>query len=248
MKKSVGIVFLAACTATAGAETLAEKLLAQFDPVQSVACEIRRDVEGPGGSMRMLSRVYYRKPDLLHVDQPAPIPRRIVSDGATFYSYVEGDPRGFSRPVEKLSEEMLVNLRKVPGTPMEHLMKLRGVAEKDLDATPEFPVRTGYETEKVFVVLSLDAEGRLARIEFYATPAMAHRTAQYDYSGFRQVAGGAWVPCLHKGAFTVGGVETKETVRVDNLAVNEPIAQGLFVAGPFFEGVEFVDEFDKVYE
>lgn len=231
----------------ASAQTLAERLLVQYDPIRSVTCAIRRDVEGPGGSMRMLSRVYYQKPDRLHVDQSTPIPRRIVADGTTFYSYIEGDPKGFSRPVEKLSEEMLTNLRKVPGTAMEHLMKLRGVPEKDMDATPEFPVRRGYEAEKVFVVLSLDATGRLVRIEFYSTPSMTEKTAQYDYSAFQEVAGGAWVPCLHKGAFNVGGVASEETTRVDNLVVNEPIAPNLFVAGPFFKDVEFVDEFERMY-
>lgn len=242
------LLLFALTPALASAETLAEKLLAQYAPIQTVTCEIRRDVEGPAGGMRMLSRVYYQKPDRLHVDQPTPVPRRIVCDGTTLYSYIEGDPKGFSRPVEKLNDEMLTNLRKVPGTAMEHLVKLRGLAEKGLEATPEFPVRKAYETDKVFVVLSLDPEGRLARIEFYATPAMAEKTAQYDYSGFQQVAGGAWIPCLHKGVFNVGGVESTETIRVGNLAVNEPIAQNLFVAAPFFKDVQFVDEFDKVYE
>jgi hypothetical protein len=143
---------------------------------------------------------------------------------------------------------MLTNLRKVPGTAMDHLAKLKGVAETNLDATAEFPERKGYDAGKVFVVLSMDATGRLARIEFFATPKMKEKTAQYDYSDFQQVADGAWIPCLHQGIFNNAGVEARETVRVDNLSVNKPIPQNLFVAGPFFKGIEFAGSFEDIYK
>ena len=193
------IAVIAMLSHRASAQTLAERILASYDPVQSVSCEIRKDSEAGAGKMRMLSRVYYEKPDRLHVDQPAPIPRRIVADGKTFYSYIDGDPKGFSRPIEKLNEEMLINLRKVPGTAMDHLMKLKGIAETNLEATAEFPERKGYDAGKLFVVLSMDTTGRLARIEYFSSPAMKEKTLQCDYSDFQQVAGGAWIPCLHQG-------------------------------------------------
>jgi hypothetical protein len=241
------IAVIAMVSNTASAETLAERILASYDPVQTVNCQIRKDSEAGGKTMRMLSRVYYEKPDRLHVDQPAPIPRRIVADGTTFYSYIEGDPRGFSRPVEKLNEEMTINLRKVPGTAMDHLMKLKGIAETNMEPTVEFPERKGYDSGKLFVVLSTDATGRLVRIEYYSSPAMKETTLQCDYSDFKQVAGGAWIPCLHRAFLKVGGVESRETTRVDNLVVNQPIPPGLFVAGPFFKDVDFVDNFEDVY-
>ena len=231
----------------ASAQTLAERILASYDSVRSVSCEIRKDSEAGGKTMRMLSRVYYEKPDRLHVDQPAPIPRRIVADGKTFYSYIEGDPKGFSRPIEKLDEEMLTNLRKVPGTAMDHLLKLKGIAETNLEPTAEFTERKGYDTGRLFVVLSLDATGRLARIEYFSSPAMKETTLRCDYSDFQQVAGGLWMPCLHRSVLNLGGVETKETSRIDNLSVNQPIPPNLFVAGPFFKGVEFIDDFSKIY-
>jgi hypothetical protein len=247
IKLACVIAVVAMLSNSASSQTLAERILASYDPIQSVTCEIRRDSEAGGKTMRMLSRVYYEKPDRLHVDQPAPIPRRIVADGKTFYSYIEGDPKGFSRPVEKLNEEMLTNLRKVPGTPMDHLVKLKGVAETNLEATAEFPERKGYDTGKLFVVLSMDATGRLARIEFFATPEMKETTLQCDYSDFQQVAGGSWIPCLHRSFLKMAGMESKETTRVDNLSVNQPIPANLFVAGPFFKDVEFVDSFDAIY-
>ena len=229
-------------------QTLAERILASYDPIQSVSCEIRKDSEAGGGKMRMLSRVYFEKPDRLHVDQPTPIPRRIVADGKTFYSYIDGDPKGFSRPIEKLNEEMLINLRKVPGTAMDHLMKLKGIAETNIEATAEFPERKGYDAGKLFVVLSMDTTGRLARIEYFLSSAMRETTLQCDYSDFQQVAGGAWIPCLHRAVLKVAGVESKETSRIDNLSVNHPIPKNLFIAEPFFKKVCFEDDFDKIYE
>jgi hypothetical protein len=44
----------------------------------------------------------------------------------------------------------------------------------------------------------------------------------------------------------VGGAESRETVTIVNLAVNEPIAESLFVAAPFFKDVEFVDDHSKI--
>ena len=242
------IAVVAMLSNRASAQTLAERILASYDPVKSLSCEIRKDGEAGGRTMRMLSRVYYEKPDRLHVDQPAPIPRRIVADGTTFYSYIEGDPKGFSRPIEKLNEEMLINLRKVPGTAMDHLMKLKGIAETNMEPTVEFAERKGYDTGKLFVVLSMDATGRLARIEFFSSPAMKETTLQCDYSDFQQVVGGAWIPCLHKAVLKIGGVESKETTRVDNLSVNQPIPPNLFVAAPFFKDVAFVDSFEEIYK
>jgi hypothetical protein len=77
---------------------------------------------------------------------------------------------------------------------------------------------------------------------------MKHKTAQYDYGSFQEVGDGAWIPCLHKAKVMLGTIETVETMRIGNLAVNQPISEGLFVAEPFFKGVEFVDSFEKVYE
>mgnify|MGYP000079574565 CR=1 FL=1 len=241
--------FLAAALAAARAgagETLAERLLAAYDGVQSVACRIHKETTVGGRSVATLSRVFYQRPDRLHVDNYAPVRRTIVCDGTNFASYAQGDPRGFSRPVEKLDEDMLFQLRKVPGTAMDHLFKLRGLAETNLP--PEgFAERKGYDAGRVFVVLCADATGRLARVEFYATPSLRDRTAVYDYSDFAAAAPGVWIPRRHEGRFRVGGAESAETVRVERLAVNEPIAPGLFRLANFFEDVRFVDRFEDIY-
>lgn len=230
------------------AETLVERLIKDYEAVQTLTCDLRRDNEAGADKMRFLSRIYYARPDRLHVENTAPIERTIVSDGTNFYSYIAGDPKGFSRPVSELDVEMLRSLRKVPGTAMDHLLRLAGVSETELPATAEFPVRRGYDAGKLFAVLSTDASNRLARIEFYTSADQKTLTGQYDYSAFQEVAPGVWIPCLHQGAMRVAGQETRETTRVSNLSINTPIGNGLFIAAPYFKGVDFVDSFKTIYE
>ena len=240
-------IFCCCCASGARSETLAEKLCAQYDAVQTLQCQLRRDTEAAGGSMRKLSRIYFQRVDKLHVDNVSPLKRRIVCDGELFQSYIEGDPKGFSRPVAKLDRDMLISLRQVPGTAMDNLLRLSGVAETNLPAGDGFPARHGYDTGKAFVVLALDASNRLARVEFFATAAQQQRTARWDYSQFQEVAPGVAIPCLHQALITIGGVESRETVHVDNLVVNRPIPASLFQPALFFKGVKFVDKFEEIY-
>ena len=189
----------------------------------------------------------YLKPDRLNVENILPVARRIVADGQTFYSYIQGDPKGFSRPVAQLNEEMTIQLRKVPGTPMDHLMRLRGAPETELPPAPDLPVRRGYALPKMFVVLGVDATGRLARVEFYTDARMQERTGYYNFRLFHEVLPGVWIPYLHEGHVVIQGHENTEVSRIMNYTVNQPLASNLFVAAPFFPSVEFVDEFEKIY-
>lgn len=129
------LVQLAATAACA--ETLVAKLIKDYEAVQTLTCDLRRDNESGPDKMRFLSRIYYARPDRLHVENSAPIERTIISDGTNFYSYIQGDPKGFSRPVSQLDAEMLRSLRKVPGTAMDHLLRLENVPETELPATAQ---------------------------------------------------------------------------------------------------------------
>ena len=241
-------IFCCCCAGGARAETLADKLCAQYDAVKTLQCQLRRDIEATAGTMRKLSRIYFQRTDKLHVDNVAPLKRRIVCDGELFQSYVEGDPKGFAQPVAKLDRDMLIALRQVPGTAMDHLQRLQGLTETNLPAAEGFPVRRGYDTGKTFVVLALDASNRLARIEFFAAAAQQQRTARWDYSQFQEVAPGVAIPCLHQALITVGGMESRETVHVDNLVINQPLPAHLFQPALFFKGVKFVDTFEAIYK
>ena len=230
----------------ARADSMLEQLWAGYERIESVRGEIRRDNTGPGGTVRTLSRVYYQRPDRLNVENVMPVQRRIVADGERFYSYIQGDPKGFSRPIAELNEDMLINLRKVPGTGMEHLARLRGAAEEVLDAADGFPVRRGYEAGRIYAVLSFDEQGRWTRLELFPAEDRAHPSASYDYSDFQEVLSGVWIPLRQKGVFHVQGVESTEEVRVEALQVNVTLDPALFEASDYFSGITFVDSFDKI--
>lgn len=228
------------------ADTLAERILSTYDAVQTVSCEVRKDTETAQGKTRMLSRVYWQRPDMVHIENVMPSlgsgKRRIVSDGKSLCIHEQDAKQGYSRPVSELDADKLIELRKLPGTPMDHLLRLKGVEEKSLDGTPDFPVRSGYQTARNFVVLCADATGRLARVQFFKTSAMDEQIGEYEYDSFTEPLPGVWFALLIRGGFSDMGLQVVETVRISNLTVNEPVAPMLFVPGAFFEGVDFVPD------
>ena len=78
MKKQVRSSILLAMTFAAGipqapaAETLVTRLLAGYDRIQTVSCNVRRESESSAAKGLTLSRVYYQKPDCLHVENFQP--------------------------------------------------------------------------------------------------------------------------------------------------------------------------------
>jgi len=244
---ALSILFVLGSATMNFANTLVEQLITGYESIQSVSCEVRRDADSGGTQVRALSRVFFQKPDKLHVDNVTPLPRRIVSDGTTFFSYVEGDPKGYSRPISKLETDMLISLRKVPATAMDHLMRMRGMAETNLPPTSTFPVRKGYDTGKMFAVLSLDTSNRLARIEMFTSSDLKQAIAKIDYSNFIEAAPGIWLAGLHQSIMWMGGNESKETTRFDHLSINKPIAQNMFKAALYFSNIDFVPSFDQMY-
>ncbi|HOO21002.1 MAG TPA: hypothetical protein PL011_06410 [Kiritimatiellia bacterium] len=245
----IGLAAVLAAAGTAGAGTVRERVLASYGAVESLSCGIRRDMPLPDGqTLRMLSRVHWQRPDRLHVENFSPVKRRTVSDGEVFRQHAEGAPKGFSRPVAELNDEMLRNLRMVPGSAANLLDVLEGAPETLLEPTEEFPVRAGYDNGHSYAVLSLDGEGRLARFEMYSSPALTDLQARTDFSAFREILPGTWIACLQQSRVMMQGVERTETTRVDNLAVNEDLPASLFDGAAFFAGVEFVDDFGKIAE
>jgi hypothetical protein len=244
---SVGTLLVSA--ASARAETLVDTLLAQYDKVTSVTCEVRKQIEGEENKVRMLSRVHWQRPDKIHVENFSPLERRYVADGERLFYYVKGDPKGFSRRIENLDSDWLISLRKVPGSPMDILLLVENTEEIDLPSTANYPVRKGYETENAFAVLCLDDTGRLVHVDVYRSPAMEYKTAEYDYKQYEEAIEGVWIPMLHEVSVdNLDGMERGERTRFDHLEVNISVPERLFVAEPFFKGVEFVDNFEAIYE
>lgn len=229
------------------AETVLNRVCSPYDAIQSLSCEIRRDTPLTGGSAsRMLSRVYFQRGDRMHVETVSPLPRRIVCDGTNFWSHIEGMPKGFSVPVSKLNDEMSANLRSVPGSPEMALASLADVSELPLEATTEYPTRAAYDNGKTFTVLSLDAQGRLARLAVFESSTQQNLIVSTDYSAYREALPGVWIATIQKTQATLRGKVRTETLRVGNLEVNGILPASLFNPEAFFKGIEFVDSFDKL--
>lgn len=226
-----------------------QSLMDSYDAVRTLSCTIRKTTSAGGRRVTMISRVFFERPHRIHVENVAPAHRRIVSDGSTLYFHVTGQPLGYSSPVDKLPPDWKDMLGNVPGSPMEHLRRLKGRKGTPLPAPAGHPVRVRYDLEKLSVVLSCDASNRLARLDFYAGPDLKAQTAEYTFSQFKAVAPGCWIPCLHKALLHLpDGGRAEETRRIENVTINKPIAPNIFKPELFFTNVEFVADFDKLGE
>lgn len=245
LTKLVLCAVLAVPSAKAGEEV--DRLLAEYSNIKTVTCQIRRTKEGALGKMRFLSRVYWTNKDQLNAEGITPLKRRTIVDGKRLWQYVEGDPKGFSRPVSDLSEQMTISLRMVPGTAMDQLLRLKGLKESELPASGTGK-RAGIQTDSQYVVLSVDDKGRLTQLQFFKTPAMKQLTAQYDYSDFTEAIPGVWIPLTQETSVHNGNINIKETVKVDRFIANKPIAESLFIPSTFFDkDIDFVDDFAKIF-
>lgn len=226
-----------------------DRLLNEYKQIKTVSCQMRRTVSGNAGKIQFVSRIYWTSDDRLHVDNLSPVSRRIISNGTDFFSYAEGDPRGFSRPVSDLSDEMMLSLRKIPGTAMDHLLRLKGAEETVLD--PENGLRQiGCAAGDQYTVLKFDEKSRLVGIDYYKSAARQEKIGSCSYSKFSEVAPGVWVPMLHRATMVrPNDASFSETVRMDRFVANETLANSLFVPATFLSNdIDFVSSFEKVYE
>src|SRR3989339_2041854 len=159
-------IILGSSSSKAAEQSLAMRLCMAYESIETISCQIRKTTEAGNTSVTMLSRVFYKKPDHIHVENVAPSKRRIIADGKKLYYHEEKVARGFSKNINELEPQWLAHLRNIPGTPIENLIKLKDLPETKMEATKEFPERRSYQSAKVFVVLSCDTQGRPAKIEF----------------------------------------------------------------------------------
>lgn len=228
-----------------------QALLDGYASVPQLSCELRRDIRsGDGDGVRILSRIWFRRPDRLHAENLSPMKRRTVCDGTTLRQYTEGLPRGFARPVAELEGDALVNLRMLPGSNSNWLEPLRGVPETELppggDGAAARRVAC-HRPGKAYAILSFDAAGRWTRLEMYASEAQTERLLLAEFSDFADVAPSVWIPRLQRIELSMEGVARSETVRIDNLSSTAPIPDAMFDPAPFFPGVAFTDSFEKMF-
>jgi hypothetical protein len=242
---SILLPFLLFSSAYSGPEV--DRLLDGYSKIEAVSCHIRRTKTGNLGKMTFLSRVYWTNNDQLHAEGISPIKRRTIADGKTLWQHIEGDSKGFSRPVDELSEPMTISLRMVPGTAMDHLLRLKGFDETPLAADDAAAKQVGIQAGEQYVVLRFDAADRLIGLRFFKTSGMKELAARYDYSGFAEAAPGAWVPLAHELVVFGGDGSFSETVKVDRFVANQPLAESLFISSSFFDkSVDFVSDFANI--
>lgn len=231
------------------APSLAAQLYASYKNIKTISCRIRKTTTFENKTERLLSRVYYKHPSLLHVDNIAPRNRRIIADGKSLYYHVHGHSKGFSTNLKNLKGSMLALFQNIPGTPVEHLIKIKNLPETQIPPSEKFPLRRGYQADKFFVLLSCDEHNRLGQIDFFKTAEMKIIGARYSYSSFLKVNNSTWIPKVHKAVmFLPDGKNITETRRIDNLTVDKPIAVTMFNPNTFFNGVIFVDKFEDAKE
>lgn len=226
---------------------IADERLDQYRSVKQLSCLIRRDTESNGETGRILSRVFYQRPDKLHVETISPFKRRILSDGDMFYDMPAGAAKGYAKPVAELDAKRLEQLRKVPGTPSDHLLRLEGIDPETLKPTAEFPLRQGYAVEDQFVVVSVNPEGRLARIEFFRDAGDATPRGVYDYSEFVE-SNGVFIPTRHEARIEERGMVIQETTYIENLEINGTIAPALFNPDSYIQGIDFTSDYSEVFD
>lgn len=243
------LILLSLCLALTGfAEqqppvTVVGRLIADYASVKTVRCDIRRETRVEGRRVKTLSRVWYQRPDRLRVETVTPEPRRIIVDGTNIYKWIEGQDEGVRIPLAEASAAELMQVRKVPGSPEDYLLRLQGVPEVELPASAQFPVRCGYAAEdpKPYAELSLGEDGRLAQVELFASPMREDRLVRVLFRNWREPAPGIVFPCLQQTTLAApGGKTIHETVRVSALSVNEAFDGAIFDVGEAVSDVHFM--------
>jgi hypothetical protein len=242
-------VLCAAGLHPAPAQSTVSNLIASYDAIDLVQCDVRRDTEAGVQHGRKLSRVSFARPDRLHVENVSPLRRRIVSDGTNFFSHVDGDPLGFSRPVADLEESMRMGLRAVPATPMEHLLRLQGRPETNVPAAPGFSRCVRVLGTPPHALLAFDNRDRLVRIEIFAEADAAEAVAAWDYSEFLEAAPGVWIPTVHRAVMQMGAAgAARETARFENYRIGAALDPSLFDPTRHFRSVVFTNSFEAIYK
>lgn len=236
------LTYISACSSLI-AGTLTEDLLTKSEKIWSVQCEIRRETVVGDQIVNTLSRVWFERPDRLQVETMSPELRRIVVDGRAIHKWIKGQAMGVKIPLAEATEGDLFQVRRVPATADEYLLRLRGVPETILPPDADFPIRRAYTppTPHPYTELSLDATGRLARLEFFDPTARTNRLMRVDFGGWREAKPGIWIACLQKTEAKVpDGTKVLETLRVSSLVVNEPIKPEQFDVARGIPGVKFI--------
>jgi hypothetical protein len=223
--------------------TLVDQLIQANRRIRSLQCDIRREVESGEKIVTTLSRLSFRRGDRLRVETVTPAPRRIAVDGIAIHKWIRGHQKGVRIPLKDAPAPELLQVRRVPASGEEYLLRLKDASETVLAPTTEFPTRRGYapSTPHPYVILSLDDNGRLARIEFLDPDNHSKRLSRIDFGGWKEAAPSIWIACTQLTETQArNGISTHETLRVSRLKVNQEIPDQTFDPAHWASDVEFV--------
>ncbi len=249
-------LLLVLCAVTAGRagadadngddRTLVRRLLDMYAQIESVSCEIAKTTRADGRTVRMLSRVHFKAPASVHIENVSPTRRTIISNGTLFHYYEDRLPRGFARPVTELPETWRQPLQNIPGTAVEHILRLEAEHETELPPDETYPVVRAYETETRYVILFADGQDRLHKIIVYDRADLETPLGEHRFSHFEESIPGCWIPLRHAATlFGPDGDSVVETRRISRMTVNAPMPEGLFDYRIYLPHVRFTDDFEK---
>jgi outer membrane lipoprotein-sorting protein len=239
-------IFAAAITASSAScmaqEINIDALLKDYQSLESVSCSVRKTSKAGGQTVLMLSRVHFKRGGFIHVENVSPSKRRIIADGEKLYYHAANASKGFSKPVAELDDDWTSSLITVPGSPVDHLVKMKSMKPGEQKKNGDLRVKA-FHGDKNHVVLTMDSKGRILSLEFFKNADLKERYASYKYSDFIE-AGSTWLALKHEAEIMFpDGSKATEAKQFDNLSVNSALPDKLFDHSLFMQDLEFTSDF-----
>lgn len=236
------IIFILLLSFNLFSSTEIDQLINKYNDIKTVSCKIRRVRNSNKQKIRYLSQVYFSSDNRLHVDNISPVKRTIIADGNNFYSYIKGSENGFSKPIKDLNSEMLISLQKVPGTPMDILLRLTN-SEVSVKENKSFNTIYEISQNNKPINIIFNENNLIEKIIFYNDNSKSQVIAEYLYDKYEEVIEGVYIPFKHSSIISINGVSVTESVFVDQYQVNIPLAESLFIKENFFtDDIDFLSK------
>jgi len=218
------------------ASNVIEAVSAQYAAVSNLVCTVRREAsDGKGGKIETMSRVAWARGDRMNVHTLKPVERRTVIDGVTIQIKDASEKAPAIYQVTNQAPSQFANLRSVPGSPEEMLAPLVGLSASDVPPIHPFArtisLRDSAE-DAVVARLSLDAEGRVARLDFDVSA--ARQSSSVHFRAPFEALPGVWLFRRTESEAVVDGHTIRMVSRFDKFEVNGDLPASLFDPGAFF--------------
>lgn len=204
----------------------------QYAPISNLVCTVRREISMNGGeTVTTMSHVEWARGDRMRVQVLRGVGRRVVIDGTSVYVKHPGDAAPAVYLVVNQTPTQFANLRSVPASPEETLAPLREMTASDAAPIPPYARTVVFANGDAAptATLSLDSEGRVARLEFTA-PAdgeMAACVTTSEFKGAFEALPGVWL--FRRVETSVTGADSIDAIsRFDSITVNDEMPDAVF--------------------